>query len=409
MAALDAAARAGSQDADAAPARPWLVRHPQQPFDPRYFDGTDAALFSFRAGFAAMRSAGVAAEPFVATAAPHQARADAGAAAPAPVALAEVLAYYRNPARQLLAHGLNLRLRALDDDGLRASEPLDGRFEAIDRVSRRLFFDAVAAPEPALPEAPPDWIGLSGLLPPGRLGAAAWQRERDAAQQLLAAIADHAAFAGGLAPNHPLAIDCVVADRYAVRGELRRVHRRGDTFWVVDVFPSMREDKDLSFKARIGLFLEWALLRLDATTAGAAVHVCAVLAGQRATQFERAFDKWDAAFVAAAAGAQREAMRRELEQRIGGVLAFWAQSQQQPQWYFPLASWAALDGEAAAVRARWLGQRGMTGERDYAPGYARLLAGEREFDDGADFAALCANATALHALTDLGQPLAPAP
>jgi exodeoxyribonuclease V gamma subunit len=36
--------------------RPWLVRHPLQPFDARYFDRSDTALFSFNGDFAAMRS-----------------------------------------------------------------------------------------------------------------------------------------------------------------------------------------------------------------------------------------------------------------------------------------------------------------------------------------------------------------
>ena len=38
--------------------RPWLVRHPLQPFDARYFDGRDPALFSYSRAFAAMREGG---------------------------------------------------------------------------------------------------------------------------------------------------------------------------------------------------------------------------------------------------------------------------------------------------------------------------------------------------------------
>src|SRR3546814_8388260 len=52
MAELDQAAGLAHDDSDAQ--RPWLVRHPLQPFDVRYFDGSDVRLFSYNPHYAAM-------------------------------------------------------------------------------------------------------------------------------------------------------------------------------------------------------------------------------------------------------------------------------------------------------------------------------------------------------------------
>src|SRR3546814_18552967 len=60
MAELDQAAGLAHDDSDAQ--RPWLVRHPLQPFDVRYFDGSDVRLFSYNPHYAAMHGSGQAPE-----------------------------------------------------------------------------------------------------------------------------------------------------------------------------------------------------------------------------------------------------------------------------------------------------------------------------------------------------------
>ena len=174
-----------------------MVRHPLQPFDARYFDAADPALFSFGPEFAGMRRE--AREPAPAVAFVGAATtAPAEAPAPATLDLRELLAYFKDPAKQLLAHGLNLRLDAVDADHLRDSEPLEARVEAIDRVARRLFFDAVGQADAALPDAPPDWLRLTGMLPPGRVGLEAYAKERDTALELVAAFQKYFDVALGL-------------------------------------------------------------------------------------------------------------------------------------------------------------------------------------------------------------------
>ncbi|MEO8010823.1 MAG: hypothetical protein ABI650_04180, partial [Dokdonella sp.] len=100
----------------------------------------------------------------------------------------------------------------------------------------------------------------------------------------------------------------------------------------------------------------------------------------------------------------RATMQRKLddiEARVIGLLDFWEKSQQQPQWYFPSTSWIAVGGDSKAATAKWAGSHETTGERDYSNGYARLLAGERDFSDQHEYASLHDNATRLLDLISL--------
>ncbi|MFC0678910.1 exodeoxyribonuclease V subunit gamma [Lysobacter korlensis] len=357
--------------------RPWLVRHPLQPFDARYFNGVDPALFSFRRDFARMivrPVPGTAPEPFYTPSnTPTPAPVPDG-----PIALHEVLSYYRDPARHLLANGLRLRLDALDDGRLGDCEPLEARFEAFDGVARRLFLEVLARSDGVLPESPPAWLRLTGLLPPGRVGDAAWRSEREKVQVLLDQCREHPLFLAGAPAHAPVAVD-LDAGPFRIRGELSRCYQATQGGWVFDLFPGRREDA-LDFRARIGLFVEWALLRLSDGDGRQQARLCALTAAED-IPWQRSINDWDADFIACARAGDRAACDRllaSLRERLGRLLEFWLQAQASPVWYFPKTSWAAATNPARANDA-WSGGWNHVGERDYGPGYARLLAGEREF------------------------------
>jgi len=397
-----------SQDAKWKRERPWWIRHPLQPFDARYFDDSDAALFSYSRAFAAMREGAADAtanRPFVES----RSRDAAASGAGEPIALAAVLAYYRDPAKQLLEGALALRLDALADDRLRDSEALEPKVEGLDRVGARLFLELAERGERAAPETAPDWVRLGGVLPPGRVGAQAWEGEREKVDDLLASVAApghdaHALFARPLPEGRAVVIDRTIAG-HPLRGELRDIFDTAEARWVLDVNPG-KSETGLAFRERIGLFLRWALLRLD-TPAERAVRAALVAAPHRgrgeADGWSHRFNAWDASFVAADAATQSQAFA-DLERRVGGLLDFFAASQRRPQWYFPRTSWAALDDDADAATAQWVGGEYQVGERDYAPGYAQLLAGERDFANGVDRDELSRHAACLRALIDFDAP-----
>lgn len=377
--------------------RPWRVKHPLQPFDARYFDGSDPRLVSFDAGSAAMRPDRAAAWPFL----------DADAVAPAaiasntPIPLRAVQAWFRDPARQLLTDVLGVRLDALDDDRLQEREPLKAGFEAIDGITRALFFEAIAHGLNELPGAPPAWLRLGGLLPPGRLGVAAWAAEREVLDNLLALARVHPLFDGGAPVRQPTLIATAVA-ALPIEGSIERAYANGDAVWLFEVFPRKRES-DLTFKERVPFFIEWALLRL-ATPPATPVRACLLAAcGEHA--WEDTLNEWDALLVAQANAGDATGVRRNLDAlaaRLGALLRLWQRAQQQPLRYFPKTSWAALGDKPDAAHRAWQATGHGTGERDYAPGYAWLLAGEMEFaPEHPQFVELQALAQQLRALIDV--------
>lgn len=399
--------RAGLAGEEAA-ARPWLVRHPLQPFDRRYFDGADPRLFSFRSEYAnlAYGSTRPAVARFVAA-------QPAPAEPPAPVdeimALATLRAFYRDPARQLLGAEARLRLEALDEDALPDSEPLDPKFAALERVGRRLFFDSLQAGRSQPPQSPPAWLALGGLLPPGRAGLIAYRAEREKVCEVLEQARKHPLLADGLPA--PLALAAGVdLGPLRVQGQIERVYRHEHGLWLFDAFVERKNESELEFKERIGLFLEWALLR--ASRWPEPVRLCVLTRhpeGSWVASLNALDDRTQAAAAAGDAATLAE-LHADLLRRLRGLAEYYLRCRQRPGGYFPKASWRASRPEATAaqVAAVFEGSGHSSGERDWGPGYARLLArGVRFADGGADFLALQADAIALRRLIEFDAEVPP--
>lgn len=415
MAALDAAATAGAD----APAQPWRVRHPLQPFDARYYDGSDPALYSFRSAWAtwpsppaapaqagaappvAPSAAGAPAAPAAPTAPTAPTASDRVDAAPAPIALGTLLDYYRDPARTLCEAVFGLRLDALRGDRLRESEPLEPATEALDRVAARVFLEQAGRGERAAPAQAPEWLRLAGVLPPGRPGEQAWAVEADKVDAMFAIVAAptcpaHALFAQALPPAQAVAVEQVLG-AYVLRGELQDVREDAIARWRLCVRPGKKED-ELGFADRIGAFIGWALLRL-ATPPPRAVRLALLAAPGKdaASAWSVQWNAWDEHYLAAAGVAQAQ-LRADLERRLLALVEFFVAAEAEPLAYLPKTSWTALEGDAAAIVKTWAGTDHATGESQYAPGYARLLAGTHDLGEAALQARLRANAHTLRAL-----------
>lgn len=405
---------AGDEEAS----RPWVVRHPLQPFDRRYFDGADPRLFSFRSEYAHLAS-GPAGEPaaepaasrFVpARAAPSEPLAPAEPPVPADgiVPLATLRAFYRDPARHLLGAEARLRLEALEDDALPDSEPLDPKFAALERVGRRLFFDSLQAGCSEPPLSPPAWLALGGLLPPGRAGSIAYRDERERVCEVLEQARKHPLLADDLPAPLALAAE-VDLGPLRVQGQIERVYRHEHGLWLFDAFVERKNEAELEFKERIPLFLEWALLR--ASRWPEPVRLCALTRQGEGSWVVslNALDDRTRAAVAAGEAAMLAELHADLLRRLRGLAEYYLRSRQRPGGYFPKASWRAGRPEAAPaqVAAAFDGSGHGRGERDFGPGYARLLARGVAFaDGGADFLALQTDAIALRRLIefDTGAP-----
>ena len=381
---------------------PWLVRHAPQPFDARYFDGRDGRLFSFSSRFAGMTGAGIepAVAPFLGPAASIRPQHDA-ALTPGtlePVGLRELHGYYKDPARHILEQRLRLHLAALDDAALPEDEPMKASFEAIDTMARRLFFaEALPAawaakgqgldPQAAWqPQHPPDWLRLGGRLPPGRPGQAAWQAERDKVRSMLGGVGGLPGFGQGRLELKAVPIDLRLGHE-RLMGTVDNVYDApaGGGLVLLRAFDKEKME-ELGFKERIPMFLDWAVLRLQHALLEDPpdVRLYAVLKGSMVCPFGTRGE--DAGFVAGDAKT-RQPMRAELETSVLKLVTWWREAAAHPLRYFPKTSWQALQGKDSKDKAlcAWLSGRRHTGERDYAPGYTRLLAESLDLEDEQTF------------------------
>lgn len=377
LAELDRAHGIAAEAAEADARRPWLVRHPLQPFDGRYFDGQDPRLFTHRADFAAMQGRGDAA--VAAFCALHPAPVAGDVPPPeTPVPLAQVLGYYRNPAQQLLRDGLGLRLEAAGADT--SNEPLDAAVDARERLPLRLLREAVQGGQPQLPADPPHWLRAAGLLPAGQLGLQAWSRLRHTVDGILANAHGLPLLEAGWPPpwRQPLAAD-VAGVR--IVGTLPDAVQANAGAAILAAFPGKKHEQ-LDLGQRVCLFLQWALLRLHPALEGHDVKLSLLHADQASDDVQASSNqRW-----AAASGPAREAIRAELQGRVARLVGLFLAAQEQPLAYFPKTATAALADKSIA--SAWAGGFNHVGERDHAPGYARLLAGEDAFEASGDRAHL---------------------
>lgn len=383
--------RAGiDPQSDAPQLRPWLVRHPLQSFDPRNFDGRDPALFSFAGEWLAPveQGAGLAIE----RGAVSPAQGTARAAVDEHVAIARLQAFYKDPARSLATQGLKIRLDALESERLSASEALQPRTEAIDRVSRQLILDALRSSQP-IPEQAAANLILSGILPAGRLALPAYEHERILAQAALQAARALPCLSAGLPPRRAIQIDREIAGRRWL-GRLARVYAADQHHLVLDVFPKQRIDA-LGFRERIPVFIEWAVLQLQLLDQSGSVTLCLVCAPEPArARSKPLIADWpgvlngvDSAIQEARSQGDQvtlDSIRRDLQQRLCALLQIAEGAADQRLHYFPQTSWAALEGDADDVARVWLGDDAgwRAGERERAPGYAVLLGRDLEFTEG---------------------------
>ncbi len=424
--------------------RPWLVRHPLQPFDGRYFDGSHPALFSFSPAFAGMRGAGRATLPRL-----RDGNLPAPEPLPEPLPLATLEGFFKDPAKALLKDHLQLSLDALDDDvRLAEDEPMDA-ISPIHSVARKVFLQQVLPRKCGDPawnwdRQPPAWVQFGGLLPLGGAGNAAWAKEADAVDALWSQADASGCFdargqQGGQAVRVDVPLwlpgDAIAAEGVPQRmtGLLRNVFPLAgseDGRQVVFAFPSTSDKDDgvkqpeaLSFKDRVPAFLQWALLRLQRAGGEppAPVHLTVLAAGE--PDFAAQVNAWDLRYRGSDA-VERAAMEADLRRRLRALVELMRMGREGLSWFHPKSGWAALralqaapkktkgkkgqaeaeseadkqgpptpEAQAAAQRAReaaiakavrnaWVKEHGeYEGERDYAPGYAQLLESDLVFGD----------------------------
>jgi exodeoxyribonuclease V gamma subunit len=333
--------------------RPWLIRHPLQPFDQRYFDRSDARLFSFQDAYAKRPQRFTERNPFV----------DIGGHVASPVAdaadisLKSLTLFWRDSAKATLRDALGIGLDALDTDATQDVEPMSTSLDRRDALEERLWRDAYRE-ERDVPESAPSWLADSGAMAAGELGARAYALVRMRAQAMLAAVRDRI---GWKAPEHKQAVDLTL-DGERLVGTIERVVMGANG---TPCLLHTRANGHAHFGHVLPFYVKWALLRLLHGDAVSALFLeCDGKTG-RVTQ----------------PGLCEKIVAQSVAQLRGGLLELirmMRQSTSAPTFLFPKTSWKWVtttgDDRDAKAQAEWRGGFRMKGESNYEPSYAALLA-----------------------------------
>lgn len=352
--------------ADDAADRPWLVRHPLQPFDARYFDGSDPRLYSYSTGYAGMQAdAGGAPWQFL-TDTPLPALAEST------LELRALKRFYRDPARWLCENILGLSRRALDDELVNDQEPLTLNRPRRDRSAIDIAWSALADGQATIPIEAPARLLHSGQLVAGALGHLAFAQLRSEAQALLDALRQLPPFAHGSGQAQALSIDWRSDTGVRLVGSIDPVYAHADEHWLVRV----ETGRSLGFHQWLPLYVEYCVLRLAWPTLRLRLALVHHPNGRTDTTVH-----CDPAF------ALGEAPQAAFERLLDG----YRRAVHTAGVYFPKTAYSYADAllrkrklaQQALWDAReaWQGKTDSLGESRYAPGYLQLLGGHAEFLD----------------------------
>lgn len=346
------------RDADRKPLRPWWIEHPLQPFDSRYFaEAAHPALFTYHQGFAL--------KPQQTQASTEQSQAPATEQAiPAP----HLLRWLRDPAAQLLRDRHKLRLDGVDVDQLPEHEPLDREFGGRDPLWRHLLMTAIDRAQ-APPEQPDPLLLASGRLPAGELGLRLYRLDQSLASALWQHSLSHTPLRStGLSWSR---LSLQAEHTGGIEGALDRVLLEADRAWLIDWQPKHKKAERWSI--RLPLLTRWLLLSLHTELQQRQLHT-ALITDQGLHEFAIDLNQ-----IAAAPEFRTERGRQQRRQALELIVTLYRQAEREPLAYFPaLAAELSKPGKPD-VEAVWFGGRFKTGEREYQPGYARLLSGDQRF------------------------------
>ncbi len=352
---------------DAKSSRPWLIRHPLQPFDARYYAQAldrahhDPRLFSYATTYVgADTKPSSDDEPFF----DSVSRPVVAHASTKELALSALKRYWRDPARTLLRDGIGLSLDSLDPDVWPDREPLESKLDRRERIERRLVFDAIQSGN-GLPDLPPPWLARSGLLAAGSVGRQAWDVVRKRADVVLEAARTSL---GETPRRHAQTIDLRVDD-FRLVGAIENLYQTGDGSRVLfDASPT----RSANFRDLVGPYLEFAALRLSL---GEDVQLDFVELGTNATSARRP----------KLIESMRAQTPEQLHRGLLSLLEPGCNALTHPLLFMPKTAWAWANADAdrreSSARDAWEGRGDQMGERDYAPGYAGLLLRDMDLFD----------------------------
>jgi len=354
-------------------ARQWRIEHPLQPFAARYFDKSDARLFSFNGEFAEREDMRTESAVFVDLEITAQPARDETRI----WTLDNLVRFWRDPLQAQLHDIAGIDRSALDDDAALDGEPLKSNFDRRERMETRCVLDALRRGAAMLPEAAPEELARSGLLAGGAIGAQAWAELRECAQPVLTGLRNAL---GENARQAPRSVEFDVGE-IRIAGVVRDVYARAQG---ESVLIGLRMKRAADFRDLLPFYIRYAALRL------ADSDIESVFLEQAESKPVR-----EPALLAAIRAQDAAQLRDGLQT----LLALARQAQQVPLLFPAKTAWAWCtakpDARFGAARAEWEAGEFKKGEGGYAPGYNALFMRGIDFLDGVSpsaqrFAEACA-------------------
>ncbi len=377
----------GLAEAAAKVRRPWLIRHPLQPFDERYFvpadhdtsaasdatdpDAADPRLYSYARHYA---DAAVNAVPgaqgwrFMDDIGASATIAATSAESNNDIDLDQLCRYYRRPSGWLCEQALLLSRRSLDFEAADDEEPLIPGLPALDSSALTLVWQALQSGTDQITEHAPPGLARSGRLAPGPIGELGWEVLREKAQTLLDRACGLNPFERGRHHPTPQQITLTLGRR-RLNGQLDHVYSdHAGGLWLVLISQS----KTLDFKHLLPWYLQWLCLRL-ARPAQIGVHAALV----------HLHDK-DGVHVLGKHALTDGQLRDSLDRLVDGFDRAAATARH----YFPRTSYGYAESlvkrsgvpELRALQL-WEGNQNSKGECNYEPGYNALIGKDAAFLD----------------------------
>jgi exodeoxyribonuclease V gamma subunit len=263
---------------------------------------------------------------------------------------------------------MGVSLEVLNADVWPDREPMEAKADRRERIERKLLFEALDSGASGIPVAPPDWLGKSGALAAGVVGAQAYVRARDCADAVLRAAR---AALGDAFERVPVPIDLDLGGGLRLTGELERVYRSVDGQRILfDAKPG----GTAGFAELLPFYIDWAALRL---TCGAGVRANFVEYAANSTSSTRTPELM-AVILEQDETLLRAGLRRLIQTaQAAGTQGFLFPAKTAWDW-----AKAAAGKRHAAAHTAWQGNEfAGAGERSYAPGYAGLLGRDLDFGD----------------------------
>jgi exodeoxyribonuclease V gamma subunit len=354
--------------------RAWLVRHPLQPSDDRYFDRRDPRLFTFDRSFADA-AARTTEQPFV-----DVAESSAEPPATRDVSLSWLKRFWRNPAKAQLHDDVGLSLDALDVETWPDREPLKASADRRERVEQQLLHDALAAGNWELPATAPDRLARSGALAAGAAGELAYAQVRERTQAVL----DCARKLLGARPEAFVqTVDLQLGEGIRLSGSVDAWRSDGG----VRVFAA-KPNGSAAFNELLPFYIDYAAARLSCAATGLFVE------HEESNKTPIRTPKLFAEIAEQDDDQLRRGLRRLVELAATRAL------------FPPYTAWNWLKStpatRAANARKRWEGgDFGPAGERDFSA-YAALMARDVPFlhPDSSAHERFAATAAAVAAVLD---------